>query len=103
MIARHLTASGDEYLAIDWWGKAGESALRRSAFKEAIAHLGQAITMADKLGAELSRSESTDAGLSARRLKLHTDYGHAVMWLRGFAADEMSAAYARAAEFASSI
>ena len=101
-IARHFTASGDAGLAIDWWGRAGERALRRSAFKEAIAHLGQAITMADKLEAEPRKLERTDATLSDRRLKLHTDYGHAVMWLRGFAADEMSAAYARAAEFASS-
>ena len=31
---------------------------------------------------------------------MHTDYGHAAMWLKGFAADEMSAAYARASEFA---
>jgi predicted ATPase len=30
---------------------------------------------------------------------LHTDYGHAAMWLKGFAADEMSAAYARAGQF----
>ena len=29
-------------------GKAGDQALRRSAFEEAIAHLGKAIEMADK-------------------------------------------------------
>ena len=38
--------------------------------------------------------------LSERRLRLHTDYGHAAMWSKGFAADEMSAAYARASKFA---
>ena len=31
---------------------------------------------------------------------MHTDYGHAAMWLKGFAADEMGAAYARASELA---
>ena len=34
--------------AIEWWGKAGDQALRRSAFQEAISHLGKAIEMADK-------------------------------------------------------
>ena len=33
--------------AIEWWGKAGDQALRRSAFQEAISHLGKAIHMAD--------------------------------------------------------
>jgi hypothetical protein len=41
-----------------------------------------------------------DTAISSRRLKLHTDYGHATMWLKGFAADEISAAYAQAAKFA---
>ena len=36
--------------AIEWWGKAGDQALRRSAFQEAISHLGKAIEMADKIG-----------------------------------------------------
>jgi predicted ATPase len=96
-IARHLTAAGADDVAIDWWGRAGDDALRRSAFKEAIAHLGKAIAMADKVDAASLAADS--AHPSSRRLKLHTDHGHAAMWLRGFAADEMSAAYARAREF----
>ena len=44
--------------------------------------------------------EAGDPVLSERRLRLHTDYGHAAMWSKGFAADEMSAAYARASKFA---
>ena len=99
-IARHFTAAGAKDLAIEWWGKAGEEALRRSAFKEAIAHLGKAIAMADEAEREAPEHEATDPALSERRLRLHTDYGHAAMWLKGFAADEMSAAYARASQFA---
>ena len=61
--------------AIEWWGKAGDQALRRSAFQEAIAHLGKAIEMADKGGRDgaagarrLGRSDpATDA--VARRLR----------------------------------
>ncbi|HKN28828.1 MAG TPA: adenylate/guanylate cyclase domain-containing protein [Roseiarcus sp.] len=99
-IAHHFTAAGADDLAIEWWGKAGDEALRRSAFKEAIAHLGKAIAMADKAEAGAPQLGAGDGALSSRRLKLHTDYGHAAMWLKGFAADEMSAAYTRARELA---
>jgi predicted ATPase len=47
-IAHHFTQAGLDDLAIEWWGKAGDQALRRSAFQEAIAHLSKAIAMADK-------------------------------------------------------
>ena len=50
-IAHHFTEAGLDDLAIEWWGKAGDQALRRSAFQEAIAHLGKAIAMADKAAA----------------------------------------------------
>jgi class 3 adenylate cyclase/tetratricopeptide (TPR) repeat protein len=101
-LAHHFTAAGADDLAIEWWGKAGEEALRRSAFKEAIAHLDKAIAMADGAEGGAPQGETRDAALFSRRLKLHTDYGHAAMWLKGFAADEMSDAYARASELAGS-
>ncbi len=99
-IAHHFTAAGAKSLAIEWWGNAGEDALRRSAFKEAMAHLGKAIALADEAEREGPGHGTKDPALSQRRLRLHTDYGHAAMWLKGFAADEMSAAYARAGQFA---
>ena len=99
-IAHHFTAAGAKSLAIEWWGNAGGDALRRSAFKEAMAHLGKAIALADEAEREAPSHEAKDPALSERRLRLHTDYGHAAMWLKGFAADEMSAAYARAGQFA---
>ena len=49
MLAHHFTQAGMTDAAIEWWGKAGDQALRRSAFQEAIAHLGKAIEMADKV------------------------------------------------------
>ena len=77
-IAHHFTQAGLDDLAIEWWGKAGDQALRRSAFQEAIAHLGKAIAMADRAGAtarqcarRLGCSEpATDA--VARRLRQRT-------------------------------
>ncbi len=50
VLARHFTEAGLAEPAIDWWGRAGDQALRRSAFQEAIAHLGKAIEMADNGG-----------------------------------------------------
>ena len=50
VLARHFTEAGLTEAAIDWWGRAGDQALRRSAFQEAIAHLGKAIEMADNGG-----------------------------------------------------
>ena len=49
-LAHHFTEAGLTETAIEWWSKAGDQALRRSAFPEAIAHLGKAIEMADKGG-----------------------------------------------------
>ena len=98
-IAHHFTEAGLDDLAIEWWGKAGDQALRRSAFQEAIAHLGKAIEMADK-GAEGKATSQDAPPASSRRLKLQTDYGQAVMWSKGFAAEETKAAFARVAEFA---
>ena len=43
---------------------------------------------------------SKDAAATSQRLKLQTDYGQAVRWSKGFAAEETKAAFARAAELA---
>ena len=56
--------------------------------------------MADKAERTATQQGAGDASILSRLLKLHTDYGHAAMWLKGFAADEMGTAYARASELA---
>ena len=94
-LAHHFTRAGVANEAIEWWGKAGDQALRRSAFQEAIAHLGKAIELADREAATKATPE-----LNALRLKLQSDYGRAVAWLRGFGANETKAAFARAKELA---
>ena len=99
-VAHHAKEAELDNMAIEWLGKAGEDALRRSAYKEAIAHLGKAIAMADKADRIPAQQGAGDGNVASRLLKLHTDYGHAAMWLKGFAADEMSAAYRRASEVA---
>jgi predicted ATPase len=94
-LAYHFTQAGMTDAAIEWWGKAGDQALRRSAFQEAIAHLGKAIEMADKAGEGAPRATAV---LSSQRLKLQTSYGQAMIHARGYSAPETTAAFARARE-----
>ena len=102
-LAHHFTQAGQTDLAIEWWGKAGDQALRRSAFAEAISHLGKAIELSDKAGGAARPRDAAAAASASQRLKLQTDYGQAVMWSKGFAADETKDAFARAAELATQI
>ena len=97
-IAHHFTEARLDDLAIEWWGKAGDQALRRSAFQEAIAHLGKAIDMADKAAAAPMRRAAEHVADTNQRLKLRSDYASAVMLSRGYAAEETRAAFARAVE-----
>ena len=81
-IAHHFTQAGLDDLAIEWWGKAGDQALRRSAFQEAIAHLGKAIAMADKAsGGGRGRRPSRQQ----RPTQLHVAYGNALIAARATA------------------
>ena len=99
-LAHHFTQAGQTELAIEWWGKAGDQALRRSAFAEAISHLGKAIELSDKAGGAARPREAAATASASQRLKLQTDYGQAVMWSKGFAAEETKAAFARVGELA---
>ena len=99
-IAHHFTEAGLDDVAIEWWGKAGDQALRRSAFQEAISHLGKAIEMTDKATGAASRPNAGDATASRQRVKLQVDYSEAIMYYKGFSAEETRVAWARAAELA---
>jgi class 3 adenylate cyclase/predicted ATPase len=94
-IAHHFTQAALDDLAIEWWGRAGDQALRRSAFQEAIAHLGKAIAMADK-GPVGSVATVPKQSL----LKLQTNYAQALVWSKGFAAEETRAAFERTGDLA---
>ena len=101
LIAEHYTRAGLTEPAIVHWSKAGDLALRRSAFKEAIAHLGKAIEMAEVGVAQPHVGAAVTA--AGERLKLQTKYGQAVMWSRGYAAEETKVALARVGELATKI
>ena len=100
-IALHFTEAGLDDLAIEWWGKAGDQALRRSAFQEAISHLGKAIAMADKTGSTAPQAPGGSAAPSRRLTQLRVAYGNALFAVRGPSAPETTEAFARARESAS--
>jgi predicted ATPase len=98
VVAHHLTQAGLDEPAIEWWGKAGDQALRRSAYKEAAAHLGKAIELTDNLAAT---APSVATGID--RLRLQISLGNALIWAKGHQAAETSAAFARARELVSRV
>ncbi len=96
VIAHHFTCAGLDELAIEWWSKAGDQALRRWAFQEAIAHLGRAIAIADQAAGPAARAAISKAEAS-RRVKLQNDYAQALLWSKGYGANEAKAAFERRA------
>ena len=100
-VAHHFTQAGLDDMAIEWWGKAGDQALRRSAFQEAISHLGKAIAMADKAGAVAQPAPGDSTTPNRRLTQLHVARGNALIAARGYGALETTEAFAKAHESAS--
>jgi tetratricopeptide (TPR) repeat protein len=99
VLAYHFTQAGMTDTAIEWWGKAGDQALRRSAFQEAISHLGKAIEMADKSAGGAPQTATPEGA----RVKLQTSFGAALIAARGDSSPETTAAFARARELAAAV
>jgi AAA ATPase domain/Adenylate and Guanylate cyclase catalytic domain len=74
-------------------------ALRRSAFQEAISHLGKAIEMADKSAGVALQTATPESA----RVKLQTSFGNALIAARGHGAPETTVAFARARELAAAV
>jgi class 3 adenylate cyclase/tetratricopeptide (TPR) repeat protein len=95
VIAYHFTEAGLSGAALEWWRKAGQRALKRSAYSEAIAHLGKAVAISDELPDEPGRTMS--------RLDLQITYGRALRGSLGHSAPETVAAWTRARQLAAGI
>jgi predicted ATPase len=95
IVARHFTEAGMSEAAIGWWRQAGDLALRRFAFTEAIAHLDKAIGLAEGLADE-PNSRLT-------RLRLQIAKGNALIASQGHHAHTTTAAFARAGELAAQL
>jgi class 3 adenylate cyclase/tetratricopeptide (TPR) repeat protein len=95
VVAYHFTEAGLSAVALAWWHKAGQQALKRSAYSEAIAHLGKAVAIADELPAERCATMN--------RLDLQIAYGRALRGSLGHSAPETVAAWTRARQLAADI
>jgi predicted ATPase len=95
VIAYHFTEAGLKESAVPWWSKAGNLALQRSAYTEAISHLERAL--------ELSKEIYDSEEQRVSRLRLQISVGNALRVTRGFAAPETQAAFARARDIAATI
>lgn len=95
VLAHHFTEAGLSGAALEWWRKAGQQALRRSAYTEAIAHFGKAVALSDALPDE--------PGRTMNRLQLQIAYGRALRGSLGHSAPETVAAWNRARQFAADI
>jgi tetratricopeptide (TPR) repeat protein len=95
VLARHSTEAGLSEAAIGWWRRAGELALRRSAFAEAIAHFDKAIGLTEGL------ADGPDSRLTQLRLQIAK--GNALIAAQGHHAHATTAAFARARELAAQL
>jgi class 3 adenylate cyclase/predicted ATPase len=88
VLARHFVEAGMSETAIQYWSKAGERALQRSANAEAAAHLTSAI--------ELVRVSPKGGGERRLELRLQMALGSAARAIHGHAAPETLRIYSRA-------
>ena len=88
LLAHHFTQAGMTEVAIEWWGKAGQRSLERSALVEAVAQFTQALDQIATLAAT--------PALRREEIKLQVALITPLIHLKGFAAPETKAAAARA-------
>jgi class 3 adenylate cyclase/predicted ATPase len=89
-LAHHYSRSDDFGKAVEYLERAGQQALQRSAYADAISNLRAAINLLQKL-------PDSPEGIQ-RELLLQLASGQALMAVKGFAAPEVERAYTRARE-----
>jgi len=89
-LAVHFERGRDYRRAVRYLGQAGERALRRSAYQEAITHLAKGLELLNTLPDTPERTH--------QELTLQIALGVSLMALKGWAAPEIGKTYARALE-----
>ncbi|SHN78093.1 AAA family ATPase [Bradyrhizobium erythrophlei] len=88
LMAHHFTQAGLTEAAIEWWGKAGQRSLERSALVEAVKQLTRAIAQIATLPAA--------SALRREEIKFQVALISPLMHLKGYAAEQTKAAAERA-------
>ena len=95
LIAYHFTEAGRIEQAIDYWLKAGQRAMQRSAHIEAERHL--------RVGLELLAALPETTARHHREITLQNTLGVCLMPTRGFGNPDVAAAFTRAAEISTRV
>jgi tetratricopeptide (TPR) repeat protein len=95
LLAHHYTQAGEPETAWRAWQRAGEHAVARSALVEAADHFATAVELLGTLPDAPERGQ--------QRLMLQVLLGQALAATKGYGADEVTEAFARAREFARQI
>jgi predicted ATPase len=90
LLAHHYTEAGLQAQAVAYWQRAGQHAIERSAYAEAIAHLSK--------GLEVLKTLPDTPERIRQELNVQITLGPALMNARGQAAPEVEYAYIRACE-----
>jgi class 3 adenylate cyclase/tetratricopeptide (TPR) repeat protein len=90
LLAHHFAEAQLPEIAIDYWQKAGEQAVRRSANSEAVNQL--------EAGLELLRKLSPSTARDSKELSLQVALGAPLIAVKGFASAEVQAIFIRARE-----
>lgn len=88
LVAHHYTEAGLPEAASVWWQRAGEQAMRSSAFREALGHLERSLAILHALPESPERDH--------RELAIQVAYGTAAAALRSYAMPEVKQAFSRA-------
>lgn len=95
VIAHHFTRAAMPSQAIEYWQKAGELAVSRSGYAEAIGHCSSALELIGLLPPSTARL--------GEELQVRLKLGPALLALKGLGAAEAGANYSRACEIAESL
>jgi predicted ATPase len=88
ILAHHFTQAGLTEAAIEWWGKAGQQSLERSALVEAVGQLRKGLALIANLPEGVARVR--------HELTLQISLGKATIDTKGFLAPETGQAFSRA-------
>ena len=88
LLAHHFTQAGMTEAAIEWWGKAGQRSLERSALVEAVEQLQKGLALVANLSEGVTRMQ--------HELDLQIALGKAMIATKGYNAPETGEAFNRA-------
>jgi class 3 adenylate cyclase/tetratricopeptide (TPR) repeat protein len=96
LLAQHAEHAGETEKAVGYSQKAGQAALARPAYEEAIGNFNNAIRLVQGM-------ENSDRRWAETELELQVELGQALIAKRGYGAESTMRAFERASELAESI